>query len=143
MYILFHLEPSTEVTGGPWYTEKELDIEFIKLVSAACLKFVRDRVRALGSSVITFSWFLQSFPRSKSGDSEQKLLYPISVQPPYPTAAQVQSLLNKTRITETVLTVEDVETLLNVLVIDGEIEQVRCISVSSQPFNSFRIRCLL
>ena len=45
MYILFHLEPSTEVTGGPWYTDKELDTEFIKLLSAACLKFIRDRVR--------------------------------------------------------------------------------------------------
>ncbi|KAJ3557046.1 hypothetical protein NM688_g1683 [Phlebia brevispora] len=108
MYILFHLEPSTEVTGGPWYTDKELDTEFIKLLSAACLKFIRDR----------------SFPRSRSGDGQQRLLYPISAQPPYPTAAQVQSFLNKSRITETQLTVEHVEMLLNVLVIDGEVERV-------------------
>lgn len=45
MYMLFHLEPSVEVTGGPWYTDKELDVEFIKLLSKACLKFIRDRVR--------------------------------------------------------------------------------------------------
>ena len=51
MYILFHLEPSTEVTGGPWYTDKELDTEFIKLLSAACLKFVPDRVRTLHISL--------------------------------------------------------------------------------------------
>ena len=43
--MLFHLEPSVEMTGGPWYTDKELDTEFIKLLSAACLKFIRDRVR--------------------------------------------------------------------------------------------------
>ena len=43
--MLFHLEPSTEMTGGPWYTDKELDTEFIKLLTAACLKFIRDRVR--------------------------------------------------------------------------------------------------
>lgn len=42
--MLFHLEPSVEVTGGPWYTDKELDTEFIKLLSAACLKFIKDRV---------------------------------------------------------------------------------------------------
>ena len=42
--MLFHLEPSTEMTGGPWYTDKELDTEFIKLLTAACLKFIRDRV---------------------------------------------------------------------------------------------------
>ena len=28
IYMLFHLEPSTEMTGGPWYTDKELDTEF-------------------------------------------------------------------------------------------------------------------
>ena len=39
-----HLEPSAELTGGPWYTDKELDAEFIKLLSDICLKIVRDRV---------------------------------------------------------------------------------------------------
>ncbi|KAI0086075.1 RNA polymerase Rpc34, partial [Irpex rosettiformis] len=44
IYMLFHLEPSAEMTGGPWYTDKELDTEFIKLLSQACLKFIADRV---------------------------------------------------------------------------------------------------
>ena len=61
----------------------------------------------------------------KSGDTQQRLLYPISAAPPYPTASQVQAFLNKSRITETQLTVEHVEMLLNVLVLDGEIEKVR------------------
>ena len=43
--MLYHLDPSVEMTGGPWYTDNELDTEFIKLLSAACLKFIRDRVR--------------------------------------------------------------------------------------------------
>ena len=42
--MLAHLEPSAELTGGPWYTDKELDAEFIKLLSDICLKIVRDRV---------------------------------------------------------------------------------------------------
>ena len=50
IYMLFHLEPSTEMTGGPWYTDKELDTEFIKLLTAACLKFIRDRVRPAPTS---------------------------------------------------------------------------------------------
>jgi len=42
--MLAHLEPSVEVTGGPWYTDNELDTEFIKLLSTACLHYIRDRV---------------------------------------------------------------------------------------------------
>jgi hypothetical protein len=44
MYMLFHLEPSVELTGGPWYSENELDTEFIRLLSRACLQFIRDKV---------------------------------------------------------------------------------------------------
>jgi hypothetical protein len=42
--MLYHLEPSVEMTGGPWYTDNELDTEFIKLLSSACLQYVKDRV---------------------------------------------------------------------------------------------------
>lgn len=43
--MLFHLQPSVEITGGPWYTDNELDTEFIKLLSGAVLHFIKDRVR--------------------------------------------------------------------------------------------------
>lgn len=39
-----HLEPSVELTGGPWYTDNELDTEFIKLLCSACLRYIRERV---------------------------------------------------------------------------------------------------
>ena len=42
----------------------------------------------------------------------------------YPTAQQILVFLSKSRITETQLSVEHVEMLLNVLVLDGEIEKV-------------------
>lgn len=45
MYMLEHLEPSVALTGGPWYTDNELDTEFIKLLSTACLRFIQDNVR--------------------------------------------------------------------------------------------------
>ncbi|KAH9894365.1 RNA polymerase Rpc34 subunit-domain-containing protein [Cubamyces lactineus] len=43
IYMHFSIEPSVEMTGGPWYTDKELDTEFFKLLSDVCLKIVRDR----------------------------------------------------------------------------------------------------
>lgn len=42
--MLEQLKPSTELTGGPWYTDKELDTEFIKLLSDVCFKILKDKV---------------------------------------------------------------------------------------------------
>ncbi|EJD07394.1 uncharacterized protein FOMMEDRAFT_164375 [Fomitiporia mediterranea MF3/22] len=102
-YMLYHLEPSSSITGGPWYTDSELDTEFIKLLMDACLKFIREK----------------SFPRGK-GDA----LFPISSAPAYPTTKQIRTFLQKTRITETELTEEHIEMLLNVLITDGQIERL-------------------
>lgn len=44
IYMLDSLEPSIALTGGPWYTDNELDTEFIQHLSDACLKFIRDLV---------------------------------------------------------------------------------------------------
>lgn len=51
-------------------------------------------------------------------------LYGISNSPEYPTAQHIRNTLRKARLTETDLTVEHVEMLLNVLILDGEIEKV-------------------
>lgn len=43
--MLEGLEPSISLTGGPWYTDNELDTEFIQHLMDACYKFIRDLVR--------------------------------------------------------------------------------------------------
>jgi len=45
MFMLSHLEPSVEVTGGPWYTDQEFDTVFIKALLTTCLRFITERVR--------------------------------------------------------------------------------------------------
>lgn len=129
--MLYHLEPSVEITGGPWYSDNELDMEFIKTLSQASLKFIRDRVRthpwlytesySIMSSFFTLIQIFQSFARHKSN---KRLLYASSEAPSYPSATQILAMLSKSKITETPLTVEHVEMLLNVLVIDGLVERV-------------------
>lgn len=42
--MLEGLDPSVALTGGPWYTDNELDTEFIQHLTEACLKFIRDLV---------------------------------------------------------------------------------------------------
>eukprot|EP00591_Stephanopyxis_turris_P010914 CAMPEP_0195510300 /NCGR_PEP_ID=MMETSP0794_2-20130614/2984_1 /TAXON_ID=515487 /ORGANISM="Stephanopyxis turris, Strain CCMP 815" /LENGTH=145 /DNA_ID=CAMNT_0040637687 /DNA_START=41 /DNA_END=478 /DNA_ORIENTATION=- len=41
MYMLFHLKPAKELTGGPWYTELEFDHEFINELRTFVLLMVR------------------------------------------------------------------------------------------------------
>lgn len=107
IYMLENLEPSVALTGGPWYTDNELDTEFIQHLTDACLKFIRDI----------------SFPKNR-GDESEGPLYALSNSPEYPSAQQIRNSLRKARLTETDLSVEHVEMLLNVLVLDGEVERL-------------------
>ncbi|ESK97494.1 rna polymerase iii subunit rpc34 [Moniliophthora roreri MCA 2997] len=107
IFMLAHLEPSIALTGGPWYTDNELDTEFIETLVRACFKIVQEK----------------SFPKQRSQRNE-RALYPISKGFQYPTAEFVQKKLREARITPTELSVEHVEMLLNVLVLDGEIEKL-------------------
>ncbi|KAI9459126.1 RNA polymerase Rpc34 subunit-domain-containing protein [Lactarius psammicola] len=117
IYMMAHLEPSVELTGGPWYTDNELDTEFIKLLCSACLRFVRER----------------TLPKYKNGDgrsSSMLPLYPVSAGVSYPGAKEVLTFLTKSKITETLFTEEHVEMLLNVLVLDGDIERLPAFGAS-------------
>lgn len=40
VYMLAHLEPSREVTGGPWFTDNVLDSEFIHVLSQSVLRCI-------------------------------------------------------------------------------------------------------
>jgi DNA-directed RNA polymerase III subunit RPC6 len=122
--MLEGLEPSIALTGGPWYTDNELDTEFIQNLTEACYKFISDLVSISTNQNYSHGSALpsQSFPKRKEG--APGALYPISNAPQYPTAQHIRNSLRKARLTETDLTVEHVEMLLNVLVLDGKIEKV-------------------
>ncbi|KAJ7904298.1 RNA polymerase Rpc34 subunit-domain-containing protein [Mycena olivaceomarginata] len=107
IYMLENVEPSISLTGGPWYNESELDTAFIEDISKACLKFIRD----------------VSFPKQRK-EVREGALFSISNAPRYPTAAQVHNTLRQARLTETELSVEHIEMLLDVLVLDGEVEKL-------------------
>ncbi|KXN87880.1 putative DNA-directed RNA polymerase III subunit rpc6 [Leucoagaricus sp. SymC.cos] len=112
IYMLEGLEPSIALTGGPWYTDNELDTEFIQHLTDACYKFIRDL----------------TFPKRKEGI--EGALYAISNPPKYPSAQHIRNSLKKARLTETELSVEHVEMLLNVLVLDGKIEKLPAFGLS-------------
>ncbi|CEP18320.1 hypothetical protein [Parasitella parasitica] len=103
IYMLFNLTPSSEVTGGAWYTDQELDTDFIDSLKAACLKYIMSR----------------SFPRVEGvndavfgADHEH-----------YPTATEVRRFITESRISSIDLSVKDIMSLLDVLVYDGVVEK--------------------
>ncbi|KAF7331801.1 RNA polymerase III subunit RPC34 [Mycena kentingensis (nom. inval.)] len=105
IYMLEGIEPSVALTGGPWYTDNELDTDFITSITQACYKFIQD----------------VSFPKHKMHEGA---LFTIKSAPRYPTAAQIHNTLRQARLTETELAVEHIEMLLEVLVLDGLVEKL-------------------
>ncbi|KAI9307756.1 RNA polymerase Rpc34 [Cunninghamella echinulata] len=103
IYMLFNVQPSSEVTGGAWYTDQELDTDFIDSLKAACLKYISAR----------------SFPRL---DNIRDAVYGPDYEH-YPTATEVRRFITESRISSIDLSVKDITNLLDVLVYDGEVEK--------------------
>lgn len=104
IYMLYGLTPSIELSGGPWYTDNELDTGFINELSMACLNYIRSK----------------SFP--KNGQS--RALFPTSRTWELPSANTVHSYLRNSGLTETELDLEHVISLLDVLVYDELVEKI-------------------
>ncbi|EGF99164.1 uncharacterized protein MELLADRAFT_94867 [Melampsora larici-populina 98AG31] len=113
IYMLSELQPSIELSGGPWYTDNELDTEFITVLLRSIHQCLQDR----------------SYPpvSSSSTDPLKVLLYPTSHTPYLPTTVHdVLAYLKQTQIIQegTDLTAEHILTLLDVLVFDGVVERI-------------------
>ncbi|KAI8978120.1 RNA polymerase Rpc34 [Pilobolus umbonatus] len=103
IYMLYNLTPSSEVTGGAWYTDQELDVDFIDSLKAACLRYIASR----------------SFPRIENipdavfgADHEH-----------YATVTEVRRFITESRISSVDLSVKDIGSILDVLMYDGLIEK--------------------
>ncbi|KAJ1301011.1 hypothetical protein OPQ81_003434 [Rhizoctonia solani] len=107
IYILANLQPSIEVSGGPWYNNSEFETEFVQTLCNACLNFIQK----------------QSYPILKSKSKlSSRALFPTSQSSRYPTAAAVLNFLKQSNITDTPLEISHVESLLQVLIYDGLVE---------------------
>lgn len=106
IYMLYELQPSIDVTGGPWFTDAELDAEFIDSLLLALEKFIQSR----------------TFPKPAAGQP-RSVPYPASYTG-YPSLSQITQWVKNTDLTEVDLGEQDIRALLDVLVFDGKIERV-------------------
>lgn len=47
IYMLTGIAPSVELTGGPWFTDNELDVELVETLKKVVRKFLQQKVRLL------------------------------------------------------------------------------------------------
>ena len=109
IYMLYNLQPSIEVTGGPWFTDSELDTEFI-------------------DSLVSVIW---RFVASKT--------YPAAFQPPSPNVHPVQAMyptsnmglvnineildfISSNNISNVELVINDIRALNELLIYDDKLE---------------------
>ncbi|KAJ1944428.1 34-kDa subunit of RNA polymerase III (C) [Kickxella alabastrina] len=102
LYMLIELTPSSDITGGPWFTDQEMDSDFIDQLAGQCYRFI----------------YAHSYPRHS-----QKSVYSAN-HTGYPTSSQVKRFISENRITNVDLSTGNVEELLTMLVYDGKVERI-------------------
>jgi DNA-directed RNA polymerase III subunit RPC6 len=95
IYMLSELSPAVELTGGAWFSDHELDVEFIRALGLMCEKFIKDQV------------------------NDDKVGYA-----GMPSASDVLNFIVRSNVTEQPLALSDVEQLLEMLVFDRVITRV-------------------
>lgn len=100
VYMLYDLEPDSSITGGAWYSNQEFESEFITILTKHSYKFLEaKKSKALKNTSIR----------------SPLVKYNMS----YATADRVLEFISKTGISKVRLTVEDIISILDLLVYDG------------------------
>ncbi|BGP48719.1 34-kDa subunit of RNA polymerase III (C) [Rhodotorula kratochvilovae] len=153
IYMLAGIQPSVELTGGPWFTDNELDTELVETLKRVVSKLLTERVRLSSCSTarpLVLTLFLlranptsvtcsnappppasQSIPRSitisdpsSSNPVKFRPIFPVSATPHLPTVHDVLSNISKLEVISVQLKPEHVEALLDLMVYDGLVEKV-------------------
>ncbi|AET38438.1 DNA-directed RNA polymerase III subunit C34 Ecym_2738 [Eremothecium cymbalariae DBVPG len=135
IYMLYNLQPSIDVTGGPWFTDSELDVEFINSLLTIVWRHTSERTYPNG-----FNNF--------NGSRGKELLYTHNVKN-YSTTDEILEFISGARVSTVDLSKPDIRSLCEVLVYDDKLEKVAfdCYRVTlqsvlqmaqpiSDPFNS-------
>ncbi|KAL7307111.1 hypothetical protein TKK_0000841 [Trichogramma kaykai] len=103
LFMLYHLKPSTSITGGPWYTNQEFDEGFVSVLNQQCYLYLE-----------------QKREKAKAQDLGPLIEKNASFAP----SADVLKYIMDMGLTTQKLEVTDVEMILDSLVYDGKVERV-------------------
>ncbi|KAI9814695.1 MAG: 34-kDa subunit of RNA polymerase III (C) [Thelocarpon impressellum] len=141
-YMLASLTPSEDVTGGPWFTDGELDTDFVEVLCAQIELYITSksfrRINAPSSALKKSSKSkatraqvealrdkeLATPPRPPKPRERDRLLHFPPGYTGYPTLADIMAWLNDSRISEVPLAEEHVRQLMDILCYDRRVERV-------------------
>lgn len=98
--MLFELDPSSDLTGGNWYTDSKIDTEFIDQLASTIHKYIQAK----------------SSPHADS-------IFPSFHQPPT-SVEEIHEWIKESNLTSAELSLQDIEALVNRLVFDGSVYKV-------------------
>lgn len=137
-YMLASLQPSEDVTGGPWFTDGVLDEEFIHHLSSYAEQYIKGRswvhstAKSVGEKKVRITTAQAEEARAQELDSRKSharskagSLLPL---PPgykgYPTVAEITREVNASGLSDVLLKESEMQTLLDVLCYDGRLMKV-------------------
>ncbi|KAK0667313.1 putative DNA-directed RNA polymerase III subunit [Cercophora samala] len=154
MYIRADLKPSERATGGPWFTDGELDEAFIKVIEGIIFEYIKthsayfSRGTALPQrqpkkGVVTAE--VRGVKRTAtdiSNDDATPAPPAVKAAPPppkkkemflpmpagykkYPTVNDITEFIINQRVSTAMLGVADIQALVDVLVFDGLVEPIK------------------
>ncbi len=148
-YILSKLQPSEDVTGGPFYTDGALDAIFIQVMSTWTERYIIGRSWWHPPSAENNSKKKSILKRgkershSKPGQEEAEKLRAEAMQrkektkerskamlpmPPdyegYPTITEITKAINESKLTDVVMKKAEMQQLVDILCWDGRLEKV-------------------
>lgn len=118
IYMLYHLQPSVEVTGGPWFTEGELDVEFINSLLTIVWRFV-----AQNSFPNGFQNGGANGTNKSDSNSKVDTKYAPHVRS-YSTAQEILDFIAAAQVANVELSTAHIRSLCTVLVYDDRLEEV-------------------
>lgn len=149
IYMLAHLSPNEDVTGGPWFSEGELDVEMIGITADAVVHFIeqqswkkvhikRER-RSPSPFAVDDAGTGKKRKRMTNGDiegshpaskrkmitEETQISYPAGYRN-YPTVGAIKHFIEESSFLKNSgdINISDLQTLLDVLVYDDRIEKI-------------------
>ncbi|EEH36392.1 DNA-directed RNA polymerase III subunit RPC6 [Paracoccidioides lutzii Pb01] len=123
MYMLSGLQPSEDVTGGAWFTDGVLDVDFIRGIGGWIEHWVSSR-----------SWFDQAAAERKakrqkvrqdSSKGEPQYIPYLPSYSGYPTVTDITNAINNSGLTPVTMGESSISQLLEMLCFDGKLISLR------------------